>query len=213
VGITVLIADDHALVRQALRGLLEIEEDVQVVGEASTGIEVLEMMEHRPAPDVVLMDVRMPAMDGLETARRIRNRSPSVAVIMLSAYDDHHFVVEAVRAGALGYLLKTEDAEYLIKAVRLAVGGNMFIDSRVVTALAGELAAAGDRDRKAQTLTTRELEVLQLLAFGRTNKDIAHDLAISPAAVKTLLEHVFAKLGASDRTAAVAAALRRQLIE
>ena len=214
VGITVVIADDHALVREALRSYLEGEADIQVVGEASNGHEVLALMGGgSEVPDVVLMDVRMPGMDGLQTAWRIREQFPSVAVIMLSAYDDHQFVVEAVRAGALGYVLKTKDADHLVRAVRLVAKGNMIIDPAVVVALAERLSGRTDHDREAGTLTARELEVLQLLAFGHTNKEIASGLSISTDTVKTHLEHVFDKLGASDRTAAVAEALRRHLIE
>jgi DNA-binding NarL/FixJ family response regulator len=212
--IKVIIADDHSLVRQGLRRYLEMAGDIDVVGEASNGFEVLKLMENGSgAPDVALLDIRMPEMDGLEAARRIRQQHPDVGVIMLTAYDDRQFVVEAVRAGARGYVLKARDAEHLIQTVRLVAGGNMVIDPQLVVALAEELTDAKERDRKAETLTAREVEVLQLLAFGHTNKDIAEQLYISPDTVKTHLEHIFEKLGTSDRTAAVAEALRRRLIE
>src|SRR5216117_2969697 len=213
-AIKVIIADDHSLVRQGLRRYLEMAGDIDVVGEASNGLEVLKLMENGDgAPDVALLDIRMPEMDGLEAARRIRQQHPDVGVIMLTAYDDRQFVVEAVRAGARGYVLKARDAEHLIQTVRLVAGGNMVIDPQLVVALAEELTDAKERDRKAETLTAREIEVLQLLAFGHTNRDIAEKLYISPDTVKTHLEHIFEKLGASDRTAAVAEALRRRLIE
>ena len=213
-AIKVVIADDHSLVRQGLRRYLEMAGDIQVVGEASNGREVLAMMENGSGlPDIVLLDIRMPEMDGLETARKIKQRHPTVGVIMLTAYDDRQFVVEAVRAGARGYVLKARDAEHLIQTVRLVAGGNMVIDPQLVVALADELSQSKERDRKAETLTAREVEVLQLLAFGHTNRDIAEKLFISPDTVKTHLEHIFEKLGASDRTAAVAEALRRRLIE
>ena len=212
--ISVVIADDHSLVRQGLRRYLEMAGDIDVLGEASNGTEVLRMIDNGTGePDIVLLDIRMPEMDGLETARRIRLRHPKVGIIILTAYDDRQFVVEAVRAGARGYVLKARDAEHLIQTVRLVAGGNMVIDPQLVVALAEELSSAGSRDRKAETLTARELEVLQLLAFGHTNKDIAEQLFISPDTVKTHLEHIFEKLGISDRTAAVAEALRRHLIE
>ncbi len=213
-AIRVVIADDHSLVRQGLRRYLEMAGDIQVVGEASNGREVLGMMENGVGqPDIVLLDIRMPEMDGLETARKIRQRHPEIGVIMLTAYDDRQFVVEAVRAGARGYVLKARDAEHLIQTVRLVAGGNMVIDPQLVVALADELSQSKERDRKAETLTAREVEVLQVLAFGHTNKDIADQLGISPDTVKTHLEHIFEKLGATDRTAAVAEALRRHLIE
>ena len=212
VTIKVAIADDHSLVRQGLRRYLDTADDIEVVGEAATGEEALALVE-KASPDIVLLDIRMPEMDGLEAARRVRDRFPDVGVIMLTAYDDRQFVVEAVRAGARGYVLKARDAEHLIQTVRLVAGGNMVIDPQLVVALAEELSTVKERDRKAETLTAREIEVLQLLAFGHTNRDIAEKLFISPDTVKTHLEHIFEKLGASDRTAAVAEALRRRLIE
>jgi DNA-binding NarL/FixJ family response regulator len=212
VTIKVAIADDHSLVRQGLRRYLDTADDIEVVGEAATGEEALTLVE-KASPDIVLLDIRMPEMDGLEAARRVRDRFPEVGVIMLTAYDDRQFVVEAVRAGARGYVLKARDAEHLIQTVRLVAGGNMVIDPQLVVALAEELSTVKERDRKAETLTAREIEVLQLLAFGHTNRDIAEKLFISPDTVKTHLEHIFEKLGASDRTAAVAEALRRRLIE
>jgi DNA-binding NarL/FixJ family response regulator len=212
-AIKVLIADDHSLVRQGLRRYLEMAGDIEVVGEAANGSEAVGMMSNGASADIVLLDIRMPEMDGIEAARRIQQRHPAVGVIMLTAYDDRQFVVEAVRAGARGYVLKARDAEHLIQTVRLVAGGNMVIDPQLVVALAEELSQAKERDRKAETLTAREVEVLQLLAFGYTNKDIADHLFISPDTVKTHLEHIFEKLGAADRTAAVAEALRRQLIE
>ncbi len=210
--IKVAIADDHSLVRQGLRRYLDTAEDIEVVGEAANGHEALSLVDSA-SPDIILLDIRMPEMDGLEAARKIRDRFPDVGVIMLTAYDDRQFVVEAVRAGARGYVLKARDAEHLIQTVRLVAGGNMVIDPQLVVALAEELSTVKERDRKAETLTAREIEVLQLLAFGHTNRDIAEKLFISPDTVKTHLEHIFEKLGASDRTAAVAEALRRRLIE
>src|SRR5262245_64289710 len=127
----------------------------------------------------------MPEMDGLEAARRIKQQHPKVGVIMLTAYDDRQFVVEAVRSGARGYVLKARDAEHLIQTVRLVAGGNMVIDPQLVVALAEELSTAKERDRKAETLTAREIEVLQLLAFGHTNRDIAERLYISPDTVRS----------------------------
>jgi two-component system, NarL family, response regulator DegU len=212
VTIRVAIADDHSLVRQGLRRYLDMADGIDVVGEASNGKELLDLIAAEN-PDIALVDIRMPEMDGLEAAREIREHHANVGVIMLTAYDDRQFVVEAVRSGARGYVLKARDADHLIQTVRLVAGGNMVIDPQLVVALAEELSSAKERDRKAETLTAREIEVLQLLAFGHTNRDIAERLYISPDTVKTHLEHIFEKLGASDRTAAVAEALRRRLIE
>ncbi|MGH2682301.1 MAG: response regulator [Actinomycetota bacterium] len=211
-SIRVVIADDHSLVRQGLRRYLEMADGIEVVGEASTGGEAVDLVD-RERPDIALMDIRMPEMDGLEAARTISARYPETGIIMLTAYDDRHFVVEAVRAGARGYVLKARDAEHLTQTVRLVAGGNMVIDPQLVVVLADELNVAKHRERTAQSLTEREVEILQLLAFGHTNRDIAEKLFISPDTVKTHLEHIYQKLGATDRTAAVAEALRRRLIE
>jgi NarL family two-component system response regulator LiaR len=212
VSIRVVIADDHSLVRQGLRRYLEMADGIEVVGEASTGGEAVDLVE-RERPDIALMDIRMPEMDGLEAARTISARYPEIGIVMLTAYDDRHFVVEAVRAGARGYVLKARDAEHLTQTVRLVAGGNMVIDPQLVVVLADELNVAKHRERNAQSLTEREVEILQLLAFGHTNRDIGEKLFISPDTVKTHLEHIYQKLGATDRTAAVAEALRRRLID
>ena len=210
--IRVVIADDHSLVRQGLRRYLEMADGIEVVGEASTGGEAVDVVD-RERPDIALMDIRMPEMDGLEAARTINSRHPEIGIVMLTAYDDRHFVVEAVRAGARGYVLKARDAEHLTQTVRLVAGGNMVIDPQLVVVLADELNVAKHRERTAESLTEREVEILQLLAFGHTNRDIAEKLFISPDTVKTHLEHIYQKLGATDRTAAVAEALRRRLID
>ena len=165
VTIKVAIADDHSLVRQGLRRYLDMAEGIEVVGEAANGKELLDLVAAED-PDIALIDIRMPEMDGLEAARELRDNHPKVGVIMLTAYDDRQFVVEAVRSGARGYVLKARDAEHLIQTVRLVAGGNMVIDPQLVVALAEELSTAKERDRKAETLTAREIEVLQLLRSG-----------------------------------------------
>jgi DNA-binding NarL/FixJ family response regulator len=212
VSIRVVLGDDHTLVRQGLHRAIEQTEDLDVVGEGASGMEIVRLVKETE-PDVVILDIRMPEMDGIEAARHISGDRPETGIVMLTAYDDRHFVVEAVRAGARGYVLKTRDAEHLLRTVRLVAEGNMVIDPELVVAVADELSSAQAGDRVTETLTERELEILQLLAFGYTNRDIAGRLFISPDTVKTHLEHVYQKLGASDRTAAVAEAMRRRLIE
>jgi DNA-binding NarL/FixJ family response regulator len=212
VTIRVLLGDDHTLVRQGLRRVIESTDGIEVLGEAASGADMVRLVKEFE-PDVVVLDIRMPEMDGIEACRQILAQTPGTKVVMLTAYDDRHFVVEAVRAGARGYVLKSKDADHLLQAVRLVQEGHMVIDPELVLALADELSVAKDRDVSAESLTEREIEVLQLLAFGYTNRDIGQRLFISPDTVKTHLEHVYQKLGASDRTAAVAEAMRRQLIE
>lgn len=212
VPIKVVLGDDHTLVRQGLHRAITQTDDIEVVGEASTGTEALRVVK-QTEPDIAILDIRMPEMDGIEAARNITGDHPEIGIVMLTAYDDRQFVVEAVRAGAKGYVLKTRDAEHLLRTVRLVAEGNMVIDPDLVVALADELTAAQKGERSTETLTERELEILQLLAFGYTNKEIAGRIFVSPDTVKTHLEHVYQKLGASDRTAAVAEAMRRRLIE
>ena len=210
--IKVVLGDDHTLVREGLRRAIDETDDLEFAGEGATGEEIV-LVADETGPDIVVLDIRMPGMDGIEAARRITSEHPRTGVVMLTAYDDRHFVVEAVRAGARGYVLKTRDADHLLQAVRLVAEGNMVIDPDLVVTLAEELSSAKDGGRPAQGLTERELEILQLLAFGYTNRDIGSRLFISPDTVKTHLEHIYQKLGASDRTAAVAEAMRRRLIE
>jgi DNA-binding NarL/FixJ family response regulator len=212
VSIRVVIADDHSLVRQGVARYLDSADGIGVVGEAATGSEIVRVVEE-VRPDVALLDIRMPEMDGLEAARAIQESRPETGIVILTAYDDRHFVVEAVRAGARGYVLKTREAETLVQTIRLVAAGNMVIDPELVVALADELTVASRRDRQAEELTEREIEILQLVAFGHTNRDVGGKLFISPDTVKTHLEHIYQKLGATDRTAAVAEALRRRLIE
>lgn len=210
--IRVVLGDDHTMVRQGLRRSMEAVGGLEVLGEGSNGAEIVRVVQETE-PDIAVLDIRMPEMDGIEACRMITADGGHTQVVMLTAYDDRHFVVEAVRAGARGYVLKTRDAEHLIQALRLVAGGNMVIDPELVVALAEELSEARERDRTAETLTERELEVLQHLSFGYSNREIGERLYISPDTVKTHLEHIYQKLGANDRTSAVGEAFRRRLVE
>jgi two-component system, NarL family, response regulator LiaR len=214
----VIIADDHPLARHGLRQYLESEPDIEVVDEAVDGQDVLDRIAGAdPPPDVALVDVRMPAMDGVEATRKIHHRHPEVRVIAVSAFADPEYALSVIRAGARGYVLKARDASHIIQAIRLAVAGSLVIDQEVAPAIVQWLhhSPNGSRspDGGADALSERELEVLQLLPSGHTNKEIAHKLLLSPETVKDHLERIFRKLGATDRTAAVAEAMRRGLIE
>lgn len=197
---------------------MESEPDIEVVDEATDGQDVLDRIDGAdPPPDIALVDVRMPAMDGVEATRRICRRHPDVRVIALSAFSDPEYALNVIRAGARGYVLKARDASHIIQAIRLAAAGSMVIDQEVAPAIMQWLhhSPNGLRspDGPADALSEREFDVLQLLPSGRTNKEIATKLTLSPETVKDHLERIFRKLGATDRTAAVAEAMRRGLIE
>ena len=207
----VLIVDDHPITRDGIRTALAGSGDLEVVGEATTGEEAIDVAE-RTVPDVVFMDVRLPGMGGLEATRAIRRRHPDTKVIMFTVDESRAAVMDAVRAGVSGYLLKDVEADELINAARLVAGGKAVIHPALTKAFLGEMAdetPAGE----ANTLSKRESEILQRVAYGSTTKEVARDLGISPHTVKTHLERIFEKLGASDRAQAVAIALRRGLVE
>lgn len=187
--IRVVVADDHHLVREGLRRFLTAAEGVTVLGEAATGAQAIQLVtEHHP--DVAILDINMPD-DGIKTTRQLQEVAPDTAVIILSAYDERHYVLEAIRAGAKGYILKTSDAAHLIHAVRMVAQGHLVIDPDLSFAIAEELTRLHFTNPAAEELTTRELEVLQQLASGSTNKEIAERLFVSIDTVKTHLEHIF----------------------
>ena len=204
--IRLLIVDDHPVVRDGLRGMVAAEPDLEVVGEAGNGLEALALVP-RVRPDVALVDLRMPQLDGVGTIRALRERHPEVRVLVLTTFDGERDVVSAIEAGATGYLLKDAPRAELFRAVRAAARGESVLAPEVATRLVGQLRAPS-----AAPLTQRELQVLELVARGATNREAAARLHVSEATVKTHLVHAFGKLGVSDRTAAVTAALERRLI-
>jgi DNA-binding NarL/FixJ family response regulator len=204
--IAVLLVDDHPVVRDGLRGMLEGTDDLVVAGEAANGLQAVAAVE-RLRPDVVLMDLRMPELDGVGAIRRIRALAPEVRVLVLTTYDDDGDILQAVEAGAVGYLLKDAPREALFAAIRAAVRGESVLAPGVADRLLRRSAVPAH-----EQLTDRELEVLRHVAEGRTNRAIAQALHLSEATVKTHLVHAFAKLGVDDRTAAVMEALQRGLL-
>ena len=220
----ILITDDHELVRDGFRRMLGYEEDLEVVGEARDGGEAVDLCR-RLNPDLVLMDVRMPKMDGLEATRTIKAEQPSVVVLVVTTYDNPDYLLEAIRAGAAGYVLKDAPNRQLTNAIRRALDGesplNQELASQVIRRLAAEAtqparqqgppSAAEGHGAAAQPLpkglTPREAEVLKLVALGKTNQEIAEGLFISKATAKVHVRRVIAKLGVSDRTQAVVRAL------
>jgi NarL family two-component system response regulator LiaR len=205
--ISVLIADDHPFVRHGLRTYLETLEDMEVVGEACDGAEAVELAG-RALPDVVLMDLVMPELDGVEATRRIREASPATKVIALTSFDDDERVFPAIKAGAAGYLLKDVRPADLADAVRRASRGEALLAPSVAARLMQEVS--GERPASAG-LTERELEVLRLIARGLSNKLIAHELVVSEKTVKTHVSNILAKLHLADRTQAALYAVREGL--
>jgi DNA-binding NarL/FixJ family response regulator len=192
----VLLVDDHRLVRAGLAALLAGTQDIEVVGEASDGQQAVELAS-RLKPDVVLMDLSMPVLDGVAATRHIVAASPATHVVVLTSFADHHRVTDAVAAGAVGYLLKDCDPRDVVTAVRSAAGGNAPIDPRVARALLPAPA-----HRRDDALSAREEQVLRLLAQGMANKQIGRALGISERTVKVHVGNVFRRLGVADRTSA-----------
>ena len=204
--VRVLLVDDHPVVRVGLRGMLEMAEDLHVVGEAASGDEAWTLTATL-RPDVVLMDLRMPDVDGTEATARISARFPGVRVLVLTTYDTDEDILRAIEAGAVGYLLKDTPLAQLVDAIHAAARGESVLAPLVTARLA-------DRRRApiVEQLTPREAEVLGLVAHGLSNPEIGRVLYISEATVKTHLVRAFVKLGVSDRTAAVTAALSRGIL-
>jgi DNA-binding NarL/FixJ family response regulator len=216
VTIRVAIADDHAVVRQGLRTFLELQDDMEVVGEAVDGADAVVLVA-RTSPDVVLLDLVMPQVDGIEATRRIRERSPETRILVLTSFADDHTVLPAIRAGAAGYLLKDVQPPELAAAIRTVHAGEALTAPSVATMLVEQLAAEdgaspAPREEGRHQLTPRELEVLAELARGRANKAIAFDLGVSERTVKTHVSNILGKLGFSDRTQAAVYAVEHGLV-
>jgi DNA-binding NarL/FixJ family response regulator len=204
--IRLLIVDDHPVVRDGLRGILSVEAGFDVVGEAQDGAEaVARAGELRP--DVVLMDLRMPVMGGVEAIARLREALPGLPVLVLTTYDTDQDVLPAIEAGATGYLLKDAPRDHLVRAVRAAHRGEPVLSPSVAGRLMGRV-----RLPPQEALSQRELEVLRLVAGGAANRDAAARLFVSEATIKTHLLHIYGKLGVRDRAAAVGEAYRRGLL-
>jgi DNA-binding NarL/FixJ family response regulator len=203
--IRVLIADDHPVVRSGLAGMLDVEPDVEVVGEAADGEEAVALAAEL-RPDLVLMDLRMPRMDGAEATARIAREVPGVHVLVLTTYETDTDILRAVEAGATGYLLKDTPRDQLVAGLRAAARGESALSPSVARRLVQQLRGGDER------LTTREQEVLALVARGLSNVAIGRELYITEATVKTHLLRAFAKLGVDDRTRAVTVAIERGIL-
>jgi DNA-binding NarL/FixJ family response regulator len=210
--IRVVIADDHAVVREGLRAFLALQDDVEVVAEAADGEEAVSAVD-RFTTDVALVDLVMPRVDGIEAIRRIRAAHPETRVIVLTSFVDEDKMLPAVRAGAAGYLLKDVQPQELVEAIRTVHGGGTLLHPAVVEELVREVSRDGERGRPDNPLTEREREVLALIARGRANKAIAFELGVAEKTVKTHVSNILAKLGLTDRTQAALYAVREGLVD
>jgi NarL family two-component system response regulator LiaR len=212
--IRILLAEDHALVREGTRELLDREDDLQVVAEAGDGEEAVRLATNQ-RPDVVLMDIAMPKLDGIEATKRIKAIHPAITVLVLTAYDDDQYIFALLEAGAAGYLLKDVHTDELIKAIRAVYAGESVLHPTIARKVVNRFAQPTDKRREegfrqaVEQLTERELEVLKLAARGMTNRQIANALALSIHTVQTHLSNTFGKLGVGSRTEAVLYGLRK----
>jgi DNA-binding NarL/FixJ family response regulator len=206
----ILIVDDHPITRDGLRTALSLTDDVEVVGEAASGEEAIEVVEDSK-PDIIFMDVRMPGMNGIQATKVIRERHPETKVILFTVDESRASISEAIQAGVSGYLLKDVGVGELVNAARLAMQGKAVIHPSLTQAFIEEVRLV---DRKPEApLSPREIEILQQVAYGSTTKEVADSLGISFHTVKTHLERIFEKLGANDRAQAVAIAIRQGLVD
>ena len=213
--IKILIADDHMVVRDGLSAILARQQDFAVVGEAADGMEAVGKARDLQ-PDVILMDLRMPEMDGVESMRRIGSQNPDVKFIVLTTFDSDEYIFDAIDAGARAYLLKDASREELFKAVRAVHRGESLIEPGVAAKVLNRLSELSRRNAatgSAEVLSEREVEVLQLMATGAANKEIGAELSISESTVKTHVANIFQKLDVNHRTEAVTEALQRRIIK
>jgi len=212
--IRVIIAEDHAVVREGTRQLLEREDDIEVAGEAPNGAEAVALVE-RVNPDVAIMDISMPVMGGIEATKRIKEARPGTAVLILTAYDDDQYVFALLGAGAAGYLLKDVPSAEVVRAVRAVHAGEPVLHPAIARKLLARFAAEGQVEQPREggaPLTDRERDILRLAACGMSNSRIADRLAVSARTVQAHLTHIFDKLGVGSRTEAVIVGLRRGVL-
>jgi len=212
--VRVVLVDDHDLLRRGIKTMLETEDDIEVVGEASDGAEALKIVEDT-LPDVVLIDVIMPTKDGIETTREIKDAFPKVEVVVLSGHDEQQFVFDAVKAGASGYLLKTAELEEVVKTVRAAAKGAPQLDPGLADKMLNEFQTYQKHEvaEVFQPLTPREKEILGHMSDGLPNKTIASRLSISERTVTTHVANIYTKLHVNNRVSAVQEAMRRRILD
>ena len=208
---TVMIVDDQTLFRRGLVKLLESDPRIAIVDDAANGAEAMEKIANNP-PDVVLLDIKMPVMDGIETTRRIINSYPNTRVLILTTFENDGYVVQALKAGASGYLLKDSQPEAIVTAMLAILSGERVMTQSVADQFLN-LLAGGNQKKRYDGMTRREVEILQLLGQGMTNKQMAYRLKISEKTVRNHISNFYAKLGVGDRSQAVLYAVRKGLVE
>jgi DNA-binding NarL/FixJ family response regulator len=215
--IKVLIADDHRVVREGLMAILKTKENIEVVGEAQDGQEAIQKVRTLE-PDVILMDVSMPRMGGVEATRQIKREFPHIGIIALTMYDEQQYIFDLVRAGATGYLLKDTESAQIVEAIRAIHRGESLIHPSVASKILAEFSLLAQKKGKKPSweehdLTEREITVLRLVADGKTNKEIANNLDLSEKTVKNHVRNIFHKLQVYDRTQAAILGIRKGIIE
>ena len=209
--IEIMIADDHSMIREGLKSLLELDGDIMVMDEAADGEEcILKLREH--IPDVLLLDINMPKMNGLEVLKRMKELQMDVKVLILTVHNEVEYLLKAVEIGIQGYLLKDSDSDDLKKAIYSVARGDSFIQPSLIPLLEKKMEFKNDEEKKLDRLTDRELEVLKLLSFGMFNKEIALRLNISERTVKNHVSSIFKKIDVTDRTQAAVFSIRNKLI-
>lgn len=210
-AIEIMIADDHSMVREGLKQLLELDGDIVVTGEASDGVECLELLETN-LPQVLLLDINMPNMNGLEVLEKIKEQKIDTKVIILTVHNEIEYLLKAVEIGIDGYMLKDSDSNELKKAISSVIQGESYIQPNLIPLLNSKMIERDIDKEKLELLTKREVEVLKLMAFGSYNKDIGEKLNISERTVKNHISSIFKKIDVSDRTQAAIFAIRNNLI-
>jgi len=211
-SIRIVIADDHPVVRQGLATVLGQEEGLEVVGQAANGLEAVDQAR-KLQPDIILMDLQMPEMDGVEAIQQIRTETLDIGIIILTTYDTDDYIFRGIEAGARGYLLKDSPPEEVLKAIHTVHKGESMIQPRVASRLLDRFSQLSHESVPEEVLSSREVQVLQLIAKSSANKEIANELFIGESTVKTHIIHIFNKLGVKGRTEAVAEAARRGIIQ
>lgn len=210
--ITVMIADDHSMIREGLKNLLELDGDIQVIAEAENGIDCLNKLENC-SPDVLLLDINMPEMNGLEVLENLKSQKKKNKVLVLTVHNEVEYLMKAVDIGVNGYLLKDSESAELKKAIVSVYNGETYIQPSLIPSLNSKMIERSIDDDKIRNLTNRELEVLKLLSVGMFNKEIAEDLSISERTVKNHVSNIFKKLDVTDRTQAAVFAIRNNLVK